>query len=140
MIKKYHFQIVFFYSHTPYSWSNPGTNRKQERIPIMSLLTIAWKVNKCPCFCRIKIVCLIILGVCKIYEEHLKKLNPKSVSITYDITQLFEFVDHLADLSCLVYVYNISLFKLSISIFMNYKSCLGTKKVPWPMHLIIKTG
>ncbi|XP_022176203.1 enhancer of rudimentary homolog [Rhopalosiphum maidis] len=42
-------------------------------------------------------------GVCKIYEEHLKKLNPKSVSITYDITQLFEFVDHLADLSCLVY-------------------------------------
>lgn len=45
---------------------------------------------------------LIVVGVCKIYEEHLKKLNPKSVSITYDITQLFDFIDHLADLSCLV--------------------------------------
>jgi len=47
---------------------------------------------------------ILFTGVCKIYEEHLKKLNPKSVSITYDITQLFEFIDHLADLSCLVYV------------------------------------
>lgn len=45
---------------------------------------------------------MYVTGVCKIYEEHLKKLNPKSVSITYDITQLFEFIDHLADLSCLV--------------------------------------
>ncbi|XP_059484539.1 enhancer of rudimentary homolog [Neocloeon triangulifer] len=42
-------------------------------------------------------------GVCKIYEEHLKKMNPNTPSITYDISQLFAFIDDLADLSCLVY-------------------------------------
>lgn len=41
-------------------------------------------------------------GVCKMYEEHLKRMNPNSPSITYDISQLFDFVDDLADLSCLV--------------------------------------
>jgi len=42
-------------------------------------------------------------GVCKIYEEHLKRMNPNIPSITYDISQLFDFIDQLADLSCLVY-------------------------------------
>jgi hypothetical protein len=42
-------------------------------------------------------------GVCKIYEEHLKRQNPLTASITYDISQLFDFIDQLADLSCLVY-------------------------------------
>ncbi|XP_045689803.1 enhancer of rudimentary homolog [Phyllostomus hastatus] len=42
-------------------------------------------------------------GICKRYEEHLKKINPNSPSITYDISQLFDFIDDLADLSCLVY-------------------------------------
>ena len=42
-------------------------------------------------------------GVCKVYEEHLKRMNPNSPSITYDISQLFDFIDDLADLSCLVY-------------------------------------
>ncbi|XP_055965124.1 enhancer of rudimentary homolog [Sorex fumeus] len=42
-------------------------------------------------------------GVCKMYEEHLKRMNPNSPSITYDISQLFDFTDDLADLSCLVY-------------------------------------
>lgn len=41
-------------------------------------------------------------GVCKIYEEHLKRQNPHTPSITYDISQLFDFIDQLADLSCLV--------------------------------------
>lgn len=41
-------------------------------------------------------------GVCKMYEEHLKRMNPNSPSITYDISQLFDFIDDLADLSCLV--------------------------------------
>merc|ERR1712031_44838 len=45
-------------------------------------------------------------GVCKIYEEHLKKSNPSSSQITYDISQLFDFIDELADLSCLVYQKN----------------------------------
>ncbi|KAK2160277.1 hypothetical protein LSH36_137g07063 [Paralvinella palmiformis] len=42
-------------------------------------------------------------GVCKIYEEYLKRTNPNSPSITYDISQLFDFIDQMADLSCLVY-------------------------------------
>ena len=42
-------------------------------------------------------------GVCKIYEEHLKKKNPETESITYDLAQLFDFIDRLPDLSCLVY-------------------------------------
>lgn len=66
-------------------------------------------------------------GVCKIYEEHLKRRNPNTPTITYDISQLFDFLDQvntdafhlppsianltplcenrkqLADLSCLVY-------------------------------------
>ncbi|MPC22856.1 Enhancer of rudimentary [Portunus trituberculatus] len=43
-------------------------------------------------------------GVCKIYEEHLKRMNPNTPSITYDISQLFDFIDQLADLSCLVVI------------------------------------
>ncbi|XP_008050729.1 enhancer of rudimentary homolog [Carlito syrichta] len=42
-------------------------------------------------------------GVCKMYEEHLKRMNPNSPSITYDISQMFDFIDDWADLSCLVY-------------------------------------
>lgn len=42
-------------------------------------------------------------GVCKIYEEHLKRINPNTPSITYDISQLFDFIDNLADLCCLVF-------------------------------------
>ena len=34
-------------------------------------------------------------GVCKIYEEHLKTTNPNLPSITYDISQLFEFIDQV---------------------------------------------
>ena len=32
-----------------------------------------------------------IKGVCKIYEEHLKRLNPSSPQITYDISQVHMF-------------------------------------------------
>jgi hypothetical protein len=61
-------------------------------------------------------------GVCRIFEENLKRRNPNTVrkklsisstkrliyfffqpTITYDISQLFDFVDQLKDLSVLVY-------------------------------------
>ncbi|KAB0382606.1 hypothetical protein FD755_004523 [Muntiacus reevesi] len=42
-------------------------------------------------------------GVCNMYEDHLKRMSPNSPSITCDISQLFDFIDDLADLSCLVY-------------------------------------
>ena len=42
-------------------------------------------------------------GVCKMYEVHLNRMNPNSPSITYDISQLSDFTNDLADLSCVVY-------------------------------------
>lgn len=43
-------------------------------------------------------------GICRIFEEHLKRLHPNSPSITYDISELFDFIDNLTDLSCLMWV------------------------------------
>lgn len=37
-------------------------------------------------------------GVCKIYEEHLKRRNPNTPTITYDISQLFDFIDQVSNL------------------------------------------
>ncbi|XP_042897987.1 enhancer of rudimentary homolog [Parasteatoda tepidariorum] len=42
-------------------------------------------------------------GVCHLFEDHLKRQNPNTASITYDISQLFDFIDSLEDLSCLVF-------------------------------------
>jgi hypothetical protein len=42
-------------------------------------------------------------AICKIYEEHLKKLNPETACISYDISALFKFIDRLSDLSCLIF-------------------------------------
>ncbi|XP_057593801.1 enhancer of rudimentary homolog [Hippopotamus amphibius kiboko] len=42
-------------------------------------------------------------GICKMCEEHLKRMDPDSPSVMYDISQLFDFSDDLADLSCLVH-------------------------------------
>ena len=36
-------------------------------------------------------------GVCKIFEEHLKRANPSTPSITYDISQLFDYIDKLTE-------------------------------------------
>ena len=42
-------------------------------------------------------------GVCKIYEDHSKRTSPNIPSITYNVSQLCDFINQLADLSCLVY-------------------------------------
>ena len=42
-------------------------------------------------------------GICKMYEEHLKRMNPPGQSITYGVDQLFEFIDRMVNLSCLVF-------------------------------------
>jgi len=104
-------------------------------------------VNECmegkelPLLWWINIKCFTILGICKIYETHLKKLNPNVRSISYDMSELFEFIDHLSDLSCLVYVNNIILYyKSSISTFINYRLCLGFKEIPRHMPHSTKSG
>lgn len=42
-------------------------------------------------------------GICKMYEEHLKRMNPLCQSITYGVGQLFEFIDRMVNLSCLLF-------------------------------------
>mmetsp|Transcript_7846 Transcript_7846/g.13612 ORF Transcript_7846/g.13612 Transcript_7846/m.13612 type:complete len:105 (+) Transcript_7846:68-382(+) len=42
-------------------------------------------------------------GVCQLYEQSLKAMNPGLRSTTYDVNDLFSFVDAVKDLSCLVY-------------------------------------
>ncbi|KAJ1492231.1 enhancer of rudimentary, partial [Baffinella frigidus] len=42
-------------------------------------------------------------GICQLYETRLKGLNPGMRNITYDITDLYSFIENLGDLSCLVF-------------------------------------
>merc|ERR1711924_491405 len=42
-------------------------------------------------------------GVCQHYEQCLKAGNPNLKSITYDISDLFNYIDRLGDLCCLVF-------------------------------------
>ncbi|KAG0470765.1 hypothetical protein HPP92_017465 [Vanilla planifolia] len=42
-------------------------------------------------------------GICGLYERKLKEINPTIVNITYDIADLYNFVDGYADLSALVF-------------------------------------
>lgn len=44
-------------------------------------------------------------GVCKIYEEHLKRRNPNTPTITYDISQLFDFLDQVNKLFTAHHIY-----------------------------------
>nr|XP_010905040.2 enhancer of rudimentary homolog isoform X2 [Elaeis guineensis] len=49
-------------------------------------------------------------GICGLYERKLKDLNPTIGNITYDITDLYNFIDGLTDLSALVYDHSIQAF------------------------------
>lgn len=104
-------------SPTPSCSSSPPSGQREGPTPTMNPSTNVWKVSPkefpsagdfsfCCSLLRVDqhmvIVCVPLSGVCKMYEEHLKRMNPNSPSITYDISQLFDFIDDLADLSCLV--------------------------------------
>ncbi|KAL6578551.1 hypothetical protein OROMI_008767 [Orobanche minor] len=41
-------------------------------------------------------------GICGLYERKLKALNPATRNITYDITDLYNFIDGLPDMSALL--------------------------------------
>ncbi|KAG6436515.1 hypothetical protein SASPL_101416 [Salvia splendens] len=53
---------------------------------------------------------LISAGICGLYERKLKDLNPAIRNITYDISDLYNFIDGLADLSALVYDHSIQAY------------------------------
>lgn len=42
-------------------------------------------------------------GVCQLYEQGLKVMNPTLKNITYDISDLFNYIDGMGDLCCLVF-------------------------------------
>jgi len=42
-------------------------------------------------------------GICQIFENRLKEMNPDQRKITYDIGDLFGFIDKLPDMACLTY-------------------------------------
>mmetsp|Transcript_41508 Transcript_41508/g.50310 ORF Transcript_41508/g.50310 Transcript_41508/m.50310 type:complete len:104 (+) Transcript_41508:146-457(+) len=42
-------------------------------------------------------------GVCQMFEKRLKELNPQVRNITYDIDDLYNYIDQLADMSALVF-------------------------------------
>nr|KJB65918.1 hypothetical protein B456_010G119400 [Gossypium raimondii] len=58
-------------------------------------------------------------GICGLYERKLKELNPATRNITYDIADLYNFIDGLADMSALVYVFQ-SLFFVHPFLFEHY--------------------
>ena len=42
-------------------------------------------------------------GLCKDFERKLRGLNPSMATITYDVVDLYAYVDQMADISALVY-------------------------------------
>eukprot|EP00854_Cymbomonas_tetramitiformis_P000585 gene585-986_t len=53
-------------------------------------------------FLDFETVPLAMDGVCQLFEKRLKDLNPTMRNITYDITDLYTYIDQLADMSALV--------------------------------------
>ena len=48
-------------------------------------------------------------GICGLYERELKALNPGQKNITYDVADLYTYLDQLTDISCLMCVQHTSL-------------------------------
>ncbi|KAL6903563.1 hypothetical protein ACP4OV_004376 [Aristida adscensionis] len=42
-------------------------------------------------------------GICGFYERKIRNINPMARTLTYDITDLYNFIDGMADISALVY-------------------------------------
>ncbi|KAL5538094.1 hypothetical protein UlMin_045903 [Ulmus minor] len=49
----------------------------------------------------------ISLCICGLYERKIKELNPAMRNISYDIADLYNFIDGLADMSALVYDHSV---------------------------------
>ena len=98
-------EIYFQICRTPFFFSNRQTNSIRAPIRITNPSTSVSMVRMSIDFFALLSMFFsrILAGICKVFEEHLKKRNPTSPSITYDISELFEFVDQISDLSCLVF-------------------------------------
>ena len=75
-------------------------------------------------------------GICALYERKLKELNPAIRNLSYDIADLYNFIDGLADMSALVYIFlslkSFASYKCFDSVTKhNYVSILWFAKVKW---------
>lgn len=48
-------------------------------------------------------VSLAMDGLCNLFEKKLRELNPVKRSLTYDVNDLYKFMDDMEDVSALVY-------------------------------------
>ncbi len=46
--------------------------------------------------------CFHLIGLCNMFEEKLRTQNPHQKQLSYDIADLYTFIDNLADMSALV--------------------------------------
>lgn len=46
--------------------------------------------------------CIVMSGLVKMYEARLQQVNPQAPKITYDISDLFKYLDSMADISMLI--------------------------------------
>jgi len=42
-------------------------------------------------------------GILKLYEQKLKAMNPTASRITYDIKDLYDYIDSVTDMGCMVF-------------------------------------
>ncbi|XP_072995347.1 enhancer of rudimentary homolog isoform X1 [Typha latifolia] len=49
-------------------------------------------------------------GICVLYERKLKEINPTMRNVSYDIADLYNFIDGLTDLSALVFEHSIQAY------------------------------
>ncbi|CRL07015.1 CLUMA_CG020008, isoform A [Clunio marinus] len=59
-----------------------------------SARTKSWAEFKCSRDC--------VKYICTMYEENLKKANSHLPQITYDISDLYNYIDDLKDMSCMI--------------------------------------
>ena len=50
-------------------------------------------------------------GLCQLYEQKLKVQNRDKQEVTYDVSELFDYLDSLTDLGALVYNINIKAYE-----------------------------
>eukprot|EP00929_Paragymnodinium_shiwhaense_P016813 TRINITY_DN12544_c0_g1_i7.p1 TRINITY_DN12544_c0_g1~~TRINITY_DN12544_c0_g1_i7.p1 ORF type:complete len:116 (+),score=29.65 TRINITY_DN12544_c0_g1_i7:76-423(+) len=78
-----------------------GTGEPQKRHTILLVQFDEGKESRS--YVDYESVSLAMEGVCQLYEQNLKSFNPKLKSVTYDLGDLFSYIDQLGDLCCLVF-------------------------------------
>lgn len=68
-------------------------------------------------------------GICALYERKLKEINPAVRDISYDIGDLYNFIDGLADMSALVYDHSIQAYLPYDREWIKHKAFQRLKKL-----------